>query len=101
MRIKDINNIKQSQIQNNILKMKGKKKEIVKQYKRYLNKNVKTLINIAKYNENGITEFSEFQALARVEVIEDKKFYIHFNQACNLGYLKKEKNYVRLIKDYG
>ena len=81
--------------------MKGKKNEKVKRHKQYLNKNVKTLINIAQYSENGITEFSKFQALARVEDIADRKFYTHFNQACNLGYLKKEKNYVHLIKDYG
>ncbi len=72
--------------------MKGKKNEKVKRHKQYLNKNVKTLINIAKYSENGITEFSKFQALAIVEDIADRKFYTHFNQACNLGYLKKEKN---------
>jgi len=97
----DIHRIDHSRMRKNILKIKNKKNEKVKRYKRYLNKNVKTLINIAKYNDNGITEFSKFQALASVEDIADRKFYTHFNHACNLGYLKKEKNYVHLIKDYG
>jgi hypothetical protein len=96
----DITTIKPSRMRNNILKIKGKKTKISKQKKRYLNKNVKTLINIAKYSENGKMEFSKFKLLASVEDITDKKFYIHFNQACNLGYLKKEKNSVCLIKDY-
>jgi len=97
----DINQLDYSIMRNNILKIKGNKAQISKQKKQYLNKNVKALINIVKYSENGTTEFSKFQALARVEDIADQKFYTHFNQACNLGYLKKEKNYVRLIKDYG
>ena len=97
----DICRIEQPRMRNNILKMRGKKNEVSKKQKLYLNKNLKTLINIAKYSENGLMEFSKFQALARGEDIVDKKFYTHFNQACNLGYLKKEKNYVRLIKDYG
>lgn len=97
----DIYRIDHSRMRKNILKIKNKKNEKVKRHKQYLNKNVKTLIIIAKYSENGITEFSKFQALASVEDIVDRKFYTHFNQACNLGYLKKEKNYVHLIKDYG
>ena len=96
----DIRRIEQPRLRNNILKMKGKKNEVSKKQKQYLNKNLKTLINIAKYSENGLMEFSKFQALARGEDIVAKKFYTHFNQACNLGYLKKEKNYVRLIKDF-
>ena len=94
----DIVGINQLKMRDNVLKIKGKKPEIPRQPKQYLNKNIKTLINIAKYSENGKTEFSKFQALANEENITDKKFYTHFNQACNLGYLKKEKNYVLLIK---
>ncbi|MFX1338523.1 MAG: helicase-related protein [Promethearchaeota archaeon] len=97
----DINSITKSRMRNNILKIKGKKNETSKLYKKNLNKNIKTLINIAKNSGNGLMEFSKFQTLAGLENIMDKKFYAHFNQACNLGYLKKEKNYVRLIKDYG
>ncbi len=96
----DICRIEQPRMRHNILKMRGKKNEVSKKHKVYLNKNLKTLINIAKYSENGQMEFSKFRALARIEDIVDKKFYTHFNHACNLGYLKKEKNYVRLIKDF-
>ena len=45
-------------------------------------------------------KFSEFQDLAREEEIRDNKFYIHLNQACYLGYLKKQAKYIQFIKDY-
>jgi hypothetical protein len=44
--------------------------------------------------------FREFQDLAEEEDILGKIFYVHFNQACNLGYLKKQADLVELIKDY-
>jgi len=71
-----------------------------RQRKRYLNRNIKTLINIAKLSKDGKMKFSEFQDLAREEDIQDKKFHTHLNQACHLGYLKKYPKYIQFIKDY-
>ena len=98
--LSDIVKLDHSRMLNHIQKIKGKKNIVPKQRKPSLNKNIKTLINIAKYSPKGRVEFSNFQAFAKEEEITDKKFYIHFNQACNLGYLKKENNYVILGKDY-
>ncbi len=88
-------------LKNKVLKLKGKKKEQIKKQKMYLNKNVKSLINIIKiYGKKGKLDFTEFQDLARDEEIEEHKFHIHFNQACFLGYLKKQDNCVHFIMDY-
>jgi len=87
-------------LRKNLSKIKGKKNINLKEKKYYLNKNIKTLINIAKLSENGKMKYSEFQDLAREEELFDRKFYIHLNQACNLGYLKKQANYIQFIKDY-
>ncbi|MHA1913170.1 MAG: DEAD/DEAH box helicase [Promethearchaeota archaeon] len=84
-----------------ILKIKGKKMSPQNKRKQYLNKNVKSLINIVKvYGEKGKLDYDEFQSLAKEEEIIDKKFHIHFNQACNLGYLKKNRDLVQFINDY-
>ena len=67
--------------------------------KQYLNKNLKTLVNIVEtYSERGILDYSVLQQLAEEEEIIDKKFFIHFNQACNLGYIKKLGSKVHFIK---
>jgi len=88
-------------MKNKILKLKGKKKQPQKSRKRYLNKNVKALIQLVKtFGENGKLNFKEFQDLAKEEEIVDKKFYTHFNQACFQGYLKKHEEYVQFIMDY-
>ena len=72
-----------------------------KEQKIYLNKNVKCLINLAKtYSKNGKINFKKFEELARNEEIENKKFHIHFNQACYLGYLKKQNDFVQFVMDY-
>ncbi len=98
----DIVKLNKSKLKKNILKMKGKKQQQNKKPKRYLNRNLKTLINLAKlYCEEGKVSLSEFQTLAEEEDITDRKFYVHFNQACHLGYIKKDKkNFITFLKDY-
>ncbi len=98
----DIIKIDKSKLKQNMLKLKGKKKDMTQnKRKRYINNNVKTLINIAKlYSINGKIALSEFKELASEEDIIEKKFYAHYNQACYLGYLKKAGNYVQFIKEY-
>lgn len=88
-------------MKNKILMLKGKKKQNQKPRKRYLNRNVKALIQLVKtYGENGKLNFQELQELAREEEIFDRKFYTHFNQACFQGYLKKNEDCVQYIMDY-
>jgi len=97
----DIVDLDKLKLKKNVLKLKGKKNTNIKERKRYINGNVKTLINIVKtFNENGKLAFSEFQDLAEDEDITDKKFYAHLNQACYLGYLKRGSDCVQFIKDY-
>lgn len=84
-----------------ILKLKGKKTPPQTQKKMYLNKNVKSLVNMVKvFGENGKIDFKELLELAKDEEIVDRKFYIHFNQACFQGYLRKQENYVHFVMDY-
>jgi len=90
-------------MKNSILKLKGKKKmnPNQKKRKRNINKNVKCLINIVKtYGNKGKLDYLEFQDLAKEEELIDKKFYIHFNQACFLGYLKRQEKSVQLLMDF-
>ncbi|HEC39755.1 hypothetical protein LCGC14_1286260, partial [marine sediment metagenome] len=89
-------------MKNKILKLKGKKKMSPnqKERKRNINKNVKCLINIVKtYGIKGKLDYLEFQDLAKEEELIEKKFYIHFNQACFLGYLKRQEKSVQLLMD--
>ena len=88
-------------LRNKILKLKGTKSKPKNNQKIYLNKHVKSLINIVKtYGEKGKLDFQQFQDLARIEEIMDQKFKVHFNQACYLGYLKKQDNLVHFLMDY-
>ena len=88
-------------MRNKILKIKGKKKLHQKKRKIYLNRNVKALINLVKtFGENGNLDFKKLQDLAKEEEIVDRKFYIHFNQACFQGYLKRQKDSVQFVMDY-
>jgi Fanconi anemia group M protein len=88
-------------MRNKISKIKGKKKQSQNSRKLYLNKNVKALIQLVKtYGENGKLGFKDLQNLAREEEIVDRKFYVHFNQACFQGYLKKHEESVQFIMDY-
>ncbi len=81
--------------------MKGKNnKNKSKQRKRYLNNNVKTLIQLVQtYSENNQITISKLKELATVEEIEGKKFYIHLNRAVYLGYLKKGEESIASIKE--
>ena len=99
--ISDVMPIDKLKLKKSVLKMKGKKNQNKVERKHYINHNVKMLINIAEtYSKDGIISLSEFKKLASEEEIIDHKFYVHFNQACYLGYLKKEADYVQFIKDY-
>lgn len=69
--------------------------------KRYLNRNLKTLVNLAKtYNVSGKIALSYLKELAQEEDIIDEKFYTHFNRACYLGYLKRNAGEVVFLSDY-
>lgn len=88
-------------LREKIIKLKSKKNKQPNKHKTYLNKNVKSLINIVKtYSINGALDYKKFQELAQDEDIDDKKFYIHLNHACWLGYLKKIDNQIQFIMDY-
>ncbi len=90
-----------SNLRNKISKIKGRKKMHQEKRKIYLNKNVKAIINLVKtYGENGKLDFKKLQHLAKEEEIVDRKFFIHFNQACFQGYLKKHMDSVQFIMDY-
>ena len=97
----DLVNFDKPLLREKIIKLKSKSSSKDKKRKIYLNKNVKLLINIVKtYAMNGKLDFNNFQKLARDEEIIDHKFNIHFNQACYLGYLKKQENQVLFLMDY-
>jgi Fanconi anemia group M protein len=98
----DVIDLNENKIKKRILRMKGKKQNKEShERKRYINNNVKTLINLARfYGENKGIELSKFQEYAAQEDIIERKFWIHFNRACYLGYLKKKNQKVYLIKHY-
>ncbi|MFX0147686.1 MAG: helicase-related protein [Candidatus Hodarchaeota archaeon] len=99
--INEILSFDESKLKKSLLKIKGNKSFQPKERKFRINKNVKTLINIIKiYGKQGSMKFSEFQKYAYEEDLINDKFYIHFNRACHLGYLRKESNQVQLILDY-
>ncbi|MFX1389421.1 MAG: DEAD/DEAH box helicase [Promethearchaeota archaeon] len=88
-------------LQEKIINLKSKKRNRNNKQRIYLNNNLKQLINIVKlYGINGKLAFTNFQKLASDEEIVDDKFNIHFNQACFLGYLKREEGQVYLLMDY-
>jgi len=97
----DLITIDENLLRIKILKQKTKNNKTTKLKKQYLNKNVKSLINIVKlYCENGKLGYNKFQELAKEEDIVDRKFHIHFNRACFLGYLKKQDDCVRFVMDF-
>ncbi|MFX1532566.1 MAG: DEAD/DEAH box helicase [Promethearchaeota archaeon] len=97
----DLMQMKLPAMKKKILKLKGKRSPSQGKRKIYLNKNVKSLINLVKnYGEEGKLGYNELLELAKEEEIVDRKFNIHFNQACFQGYLKKQDNFVHLIMDY-
>jgi len=91
-------------LREKILKLKRKKNMQPNKHKTYLNKNVKSLINIVKtYSIDGALDYKKFQELAQDEDIDDKKFYVHLNHACFLGYLKiqnSKKKKVQFVMDF-
>ncbi|MBY9015505.1 MAG: DEAD/DEAH box helicase family protein [Candidatus Lokiarchaeota archaeon] len=100
----DVIGLDKLKLKKSILKLKGNQKENNKKMterKIYLNNNVKTLIKIAKtYSIDGKMSLSDFKEFAEEEDIIEKKFYAHFNQACYLGYLKRNTDTVEFIMDY-
>jgi len=98
----DLVNINTPRLKRSISKLKGLNQgSNTTQKKNYLNRNLKTLINLVKvYNINGKIKLSSLKELAREEEIDEDKFYTHFNRACYLGYLKKDLNNVEFICDY-
>jgi Fanconi anemia group M protein len=96
----DIIKIDHQDMRYKIMKQKGKKNMPKKQRKTYLNKNLKTIINLVKtYSQNDLLDYAELKQLAANEEIVNRKFYIHFNQACHQGYLRRQENDVQYIKD--
>lgn len=91
--LSDVVKLDKQKLTKKVQKLNGYQKKTPKPRKRYLNKNVQTLINIAEtFSENGVIPYSRFQELAEEEDIFDRKFYIHFNRACYLGYLDHQKH---------
>jgi len=97
----DMIKVDRNNLREKLLKIKKVKSISSKEQKKYINKNVKTLVNIAKtYCKDGILNFSKFRSLAEEEDIIERKFYTHFNRACYLGFLKKQKDNVYFLSDY-
>ncbi|MBD3197430.1 MAG: DEAD/DEAH box helicase [Candidatus Lokiarchaeota archaeon] len=98
--LSEVMDINRTKLKKGVFKMKKANKKKKTKRKRYLNNNVKTLINLADtYNIDGKLKFEEFKELAEFEEIIEDKFYIHFNRACYLGYLKKENDFVYFLKE--
>ncbi len=97
----DIAELNKNKLKQKMLRIKGKYSNQRKKSKKvYLNKNLKTVIKLVKFhNKNGKMEIKKLKKLAEIEEIVEEKFYIHFNQACYLGYLRKNNHYVELAKD--
>ncbi len=94
----DIVNIDRTKMTEKLLKIKGKKSKNNCEIKPHLSKLLKTLINLVEiYSQNGKILLSELQTLAEDENIPEEKFYNYFNQACYLGFLKKEGNQVLFL----
>jgi Fanconi anemia group M protein len=97
----DLLKFNKSNLRKKITKLKSRKIKHSNKRKIYLNKNVKSLINIVRtYGRDGKLNYDKFQELAREEDIVENKFQVHFNQACFLGYLEKLDDSVRFIMDY-
>ena len=97
----DLVKFNKEKLKRSIIKAPNKENNTSKSYKRYLNHNLKQLVNIAKfYGTKGRLRFSRFVKLANDEDISEQKFNVHFHHACNLGYLKKENEDVVFLMDY-
>ncbi len=98
----DLVKLDRTKLKKKVSNLKGNKTDmqVKSKSKNYLNKNLKTLVNLAKiYNIKGKINYSEFQELAKEEEITEQKFHTHFYQACKLGYIKKEKDQVVFLME--
>ena len=98
----DLVKLDRTKLKKSVSKLKGNKTDIqdTKKRKSYLNKNLKTLVNLAKFhNVKGRIKYAEFQELAKEEEITEQKFYTHFYQACRLGFIKKEEDQVIFLME--
>jgi len=98
----DLVKLDRTKLKKSVSKLKGNKTDMqnTNKRKRYLNKNLKTLVNLAKiYSVKGKINYSEFQELAKEEEIIEQKFYTHFYQACQLGFIKKEEDQVIFLME--
>ncbi len=99
--LSDLVDYSEKKIKKKIRTIRKFKEPKKKATKRYFNRNLKTLVNLAKtYSTNGKIRYSEFKILASEEDIQETKFNTHFYQACNLGLLKKEKDHVYYLNDF-
>ncbi|MGV9172679.1 MAG: helicase-related protein, partial [Promethearchaeia archaeon] len=98
----DVADLSKEKLKSHLYRIKNIKnsKKKKKKRKRYLNHNVKTLIDLVKYSEEKVLNLEKFKKFASAEDICDRKFYIHFNRACYLEYLKKEDGKVVFLKGY-
>jgi ERCC4-related helicase len=98
----DLIGLNKSQLRKSLSKLKGINHiNKSKQKKRYLNRNLKTLVNLVKiHGLNGKIKLSLLKDLACEEEIYDDKFYTHFNRACYLGFLRKDTDEVEFLCDF-
>mgnify|MGYP006278393121 CR=1 FL=1 len=101
--LNDIMDLNKEKLKSHLYRIKNVKKDKKKAHKkrkRYLNHNVKTLIDAVKFSEEKRLPLNKFKEFAEQEDICGRKYYIHFNRACYLEYLKKEGGQVIFLKDY-
>ncbi|MBN1215418.1 MAG: DEAD/DEAH box helicase family protein [Candidatus Lokiarchaeota archaeon] len=99
--LSDLCNLNKKTLENKIVKIKNQNSAQNNQDKKklYLNKHLKTIIKLVEnYSKEGKINLLELRKLAEFEDIIDKTFDIHFNHACNLGYIEKKKHHVYLKK---
>ncbi|MFX1237581.1 MAG: DEAD/DEAH box helicase [Promethearchaeota archaeon] len=100
--LSEITKINPKSLKEKITKLRCKNKlPIQNKPKKYINNNVKTLINLVNtYSRNGRIGLSELEDLAEEECIVERKFYAYLNQACYMGFLRKEGKNVHFIKSF-
>ncbi|MFX1355850.1 MAG: DEAD/DEAH box helicase [Promethearchaeota archaeon] len=97
----DVLDIDKSKLKASLVRLKSRGTKTIRENRNYLNKKLKTLINIVKnFCIDGKIDFLSFKQRAHDEEISEDKFYLHFNQACYLGYLKRIGDDVQLVMDY-
>ncbi|TFG00394.1 MAG: DEAD/DEAH box helicase [Promethearchaeota archaeon] len=101
----DIMNINKEKLKRKITHMKGTNKKVnneeKQERKHYLNRNAQTIVQLVEtYSKDNKIHLDKLKELAEQEEITDKKFWIHFNNACYRKYLKKKGNYVLFLKEY-